>query len=583
MNSSSIKLSIIIPCYNCEKTLREAVESCYKQGFENESDFEIVMVDDGSTDNTKELMHTLASEHNNIQTFFNEKNQGGGATRNKAVTHSLGEVIFGLDSDDMLPPGTLLKMYTFLKETAKKSVCDGVTIHRSIKFNGNSIHNIDHVDVSPYPGERIPFTSLVSKTKEFCPVSVTFMYTKDAFTKAGGYPTSHGYDTQGFGWRFLCAGLSAYTCPDAEYLHRIHASESYYLREYNSGKMNYNWRDILLEHQYVFSDKAQSFIRTFNYKDFTRNIMDDLINIDGFLVPNIEEVLSKVSTINKTNSRAKDEVQSTPVYVRRNSMYGYYLRIKNRIRYEWNEILNEKRMHLYIKSIFKKLPISDNSKKRLRRILSPAWIYFIKHSTTPLSTIYGFDRGKPVDRFYIENFLKNNQDHIQGTCLELLNNEYTLTYGKGKITQSEILDIDTTNAQATIIDDLRKLEKIADNTYDCLILTQVFQFIDDLDAAISECYRILKDNGVLLATLPSVSRIDRMSGVDGDFWRFTKAGAEYLFQKQFKREKLEIRTQGNARSGIYFYAGLSEEETNKKVLAQNDPDFPLIVTVKATK
>ena len=57
MNSAHPKLSITIPCYNCEKTLREAVESCYKQGFENENDFEIVMVDDGSKDGTRELFN----------------------------------------------------------------------------------------------------------------------------------------------------------------------------------------------------------------------------------------------------------------------------------------------------------------------------------------------------------------------------------------------------------------------------------------------------------------------------------------------------------------------------------------------
>ena len=70
-----MKISIIIPCYNCAKTLREAVASCYVQKLDN---FEIVMVDDGSADNTKEIMQKLASKHPEIPFNFGEYSVGGG-------------------------------------------------------------------------------------------------------------------------------------------------------------------------------------------------------------------------------------------------------------------------------------------------------------------------------------------------------------------------------------------------------------------------------------------------------------------------------------------------------------------------
>ena len=191
-----MKISIIIPCYNCAKTLREAVASCYVQKLDN---FEIVMVDDGSADNTKEIMQKLASKHPEIKLFYHDKNKGGGATRNTAVKNSTGEIIFCLDSDDVLPASTLSKMLSFMEEKQ----CDGVTIHKSIKFSGDNVNNIHHVDVSPYSEEKIQLASLFSKNKEFSPLYVNFMYTKSAFNRTGGYPTSHGYDTQGFAWRFL--------------------------------------------------------------------------------------------------------------------------------------------------------------------------------------------------------------------------------------------------------------------------------------------------------------------------------------------------------------------------------------------
>jgi len=240
-------------------------------------------------------------------------------------------------------------------------------------------------------------------------------------------------------------------------------------------------------------------------------------------------------------------------------------------------------MKLEITNIVKKIPLPRQLKKFIRRIIRTPFFYFISSKPQPISSFYGLDRGKPIDRFYIENFLEKNRNLIKGECLELLNNSYTKKYGGEKISKSDILDIEENNTNATIIDDLRKLQTISDNTYDCIILTQVFQFIDDLDSALSACYRILKKEGVLLVTLPSLSRIDCISGVDGDYWRFTKAGAKYLFEKHFSSEKLEIETKGNARSGIYFYSGLAQEDVSRKTLLVDDGNFPLIVTVKATK
>ncbi|MDD5068948.1 MAG: glycosyltransferase, partial [Candidatus Pacebacteria bacterium] len=534
--------------------------SCYTQGFQND-EFEVLMVDDGSTDSTPALIKQLALEHKNIRYFFHEKNQGGGATRNTAVAKSLSEVIFCLDSDDLLPAGSLSKMYQYLKE--KK--CDGVSIHRSIKFGGNNIKNIDHIDVSPYPDKKIPFKSLIRPEEEFCPLDVTFMYTKNAFQKIGGYPTKHGFDTQGFSWRFLCAGLVAYTCPDAEYLHRIHFTRSYYLREYDAGRVNYNWRDILLEHYYVFNPKALHFITAFDCSNFTRNIMDELRNLGDIFVVNLKDVLEKPHPPININLPEK-------IYIRRNSLQGYVLRVKQ-----------YRNVSSLFRKIAKKLRLSPTTKKFLHRITKPATFYFLRNTSKPLSNYYGLERGEAIDRFFIENFLKENKQYIRGACLELLNNKYTNVYGGEEVTKSDILDIEDSNQKATIIDDLRQLKTITDNAYDCIILTQVFQFIDDLAAAISECHRVLKKGGTILATLPCLSRIDCVAGLEGDYWRFTLAGAKYLFQKKFLPENLSIKAHGNVRSGLFFYAGLAQEDISLKALKKDDSDFPTIISVRAIK
>lgn len=217
------------------------------------------------------------------------------------------------------------------------------------------------------------------------------------------------------------------------------------------------------------------------------------------------------------------------------------------------------------------------------KLLRPKFLYFLFKKKIPLSNIYGLERGIPVDRYYIENFLNKNKELVKGDCLELLNNDYTIKYGEKKVSKSDILDIDINNPKATIFSDLRKLDRVSDNSFDCVILTQVLQFIDDFESAISECKRVLKPGGSLLVTLPSMGRIDCASGLDGDYWRFTEASAKYIFSKYFTHEKLEIESKGNVLSGLYFWIGASQEELSKKDLDFLDKNFPTIITVRAIK
>lgn len=313
------KLTVIIPCYNCEATLREAVESCYRQGFSPE-EFEIVMVDDGSTDGTKKLMEALALEHKNIRTVFHEKNKGGGATRNTANEHASADKIFCLDSDDILPENALSKMVALMDE--KK--CDGVGIHRSIKFIGSDPSNIDRVDTFGYAGEIIPFESLLQKDGVLSPLYSTFMHTKAAFLKTGGYPTTHGFDTQGFAWRFLAAGLTAYGCPDAEYLHRTHFNKSYYLREAEGGKINYNWQDILKEHLFLFDDETQKFITSFDCRDFSRNLFNELRARKTIFKENYLSLLGTPPVIAEAPSSRK--------FIKQKSLAGLFIRARGKAR-----------------------------------------------------------------------------------------------------------------------------------------------------------------------------------------------------------------------------------------------------------
>ena len=215
----------------------------------------------------------------------------------------------------------------------------------------------------------------------------------------------------------------------------------------------------------------------------------------------------------------------------------------------------------------------------IRRVFNPWWIYLLARKTCPLSYNYGINRGVPIDRYYIEKFLEEHRSTITGHCLEIGDDKYIRTFGTpAKI---DILDYNLKNKKANIYADLRNMPQIPENIYDCIILTQVLQFIDDYESAIKECYRILKPHGAVLATMPFNSRTDVGVGIAGDYWRFTKASAEYVFKKYF--DSVSVKSMGNVLSGLGFWVGMALEEFPVRKLDMVSDEFPLLITVKAVK
>jgi SAM-dependent methyltransferase len=217
---------------------------------------------------------------------------------------------------------------------------------------------------------------------------------------------------------------------------------------------------------------------------------------------------------------------------------------------------------------------------RLRRLRRPAFLGSLG-STRPLSDNWGYDRGTPVDRYYIEAFLRDRQELIRGRVLEVKDSGYTDQFGMA-VQRRDVLDIDASNSQATIIADLSAAHSIGSNQFDCFILTQTLQYIFDTQAALDHAHRILRPGGVLLVTVPAVSPIIRKSDLP-DYWRFTRASCMTLFERPFGSGSVEVRSYGNVTSVIAFLAGLCWEELRPWQLETCDEFFPLIVGVCAKK
>src|SRR5215207_2233107 len=228
--------------------------------------------------------------------------------------------------------------------------------------------------------------------------------------------------------------------------------------------------------------------------------------------------------------------------------------------------------------------ISDERRQRLRqrmhRLSRPAWLGTIRR-TTPLSEAWGRDRGTPVDRYYIEQFLEQNRHLIRGRVLEIMNSDYTRRFGQ-RVETSDVLDIDAQNPAATFVADLAAADAVPTEAFDCFILTQTLQYVFDLPAALDHAHRILRPGGTLLCTVPSVSRIGRKY-VDSEYWRFTAASSSRLLRHAFPACAVDVRARGNVLGSVAFLMGMACEELSRRELEVDDPYFPLVITARATR
>jgi SAM-dependent methyltransferase len=210
------------------------------------------------------------------------------------------------------------------------------------------------------------------------------------------------------------------------------------------------------------------------------------------------------------------------------------------------------------------------------------WGHFRRLS--PISGAWGSDRGLPIDRHYIEQFLSLHATDIEGQVLEIKDNNYTIKYGGERVTHSDVLHKVEGNPRATIVADLTCAPELPADAYDCIICTQTLQFIYEAKAAIGTLHRILKPGGVLLVTVPGISQVSRYD-MDrwGDYWRFTTLSARLLFTEAFPRTHVTVEAYGNVQSAVSLLHGLASEELDQKALDSVDPNYEVLIAIRAVK
>ena len=205
------------------------------------------------------------------------------------------------------------------------------------------------------------------------------------------------------------------------------------------------------------------------------------------------------------------------------------------------------------------------------------------HRVTPISRCFGFDRGLPVDRYYIEHFLLRHASEIAGRVLEVGDDAYTRRFGGGRVTKSDVLHVRAGDPRATIFGDLGEPDALPENAFDCIVLTQTLQLVFDVPQAIANLHRALAPGGVALVTAPGISQIDRGEWGPTWFWSFTPVALQRLFAAVFGPEAVMLEAYGNVFAATAFLQGLAVEELDTADLDPIDHAYPVIVALRARK
>ena len=202
---------------------------------------------------------------------------------------------------------------------------------------------------------------------------------------------------------------------------------------------------------------------------------------------------------------------------------------------------------------------------------------------TPIDPNWGFERGTPIDRIYVDQFMHSRAEDIRGRVLEIAAPDYTTRFGTN-VEQVDILMASEGNPRATIVGDLANAPHVADDTFDCAIVTQTLQFVYEVRAAFRTLHRILAPGGVLLATVPGITKISPPEDDEwGEWWHYTGRSARRLAEEAFGQGNVDVRTYGNVLAAAGFLYGLAASDLRPEELASNDRLYEVTIAIRAVK
>ena len=543
-------ITIVITCYNQGKYLREAIESVLNQRYTN---IETIVIDDGSTDHTKFVVEGYAQIK-----YIYQANKGVSSARNTGIAHARGEYICFLDADDWLLPGALEINLRYIEENKELAFVSGGYMFVHMHYPFSQFVSAERLNIE----ERYP----VNEPK------VPVMQNHYMQFLKGNYIGMH-----------------------AAVLYRHWVLDEFKFDPALTGCEDY---DLFLR----ISRKYPVFDHATPIAAYRRHANNTTANTSMMLH-------SALAVLNRQKNSVKTSEEEQCLMKGKGNWKNLYLNLaywqllnplyqykREDLQFLW---LNDRK--LYFNHQIKKL--KSGCKEILKKILPSPIVKVLKKLNSrkiytppagrvnmvdlarldPFSRAFGYDRGGPVDRYYIGNFLEKNSALIKGRVLEIGDNEYTIRFGGSKVTRSDILHVNETNPNATFIGDLTNAPHLPDNGFDCIVLTQTLHLIYEYKEAIKTCYRVLKSGGSLLLTVPGISSIDAGEWKSTWYWAFTDISIKKIIEETFDANNITIDVFGNILTATAFLYGMGWPELKKQQLDWYDPSYQVTITATATK
>jgi glycosyltransferase involved in cell wall biosynthesis len=532
----SALVSVIIPCYNHGKFLAEAIKSVNQQTY---SAIEIIVVDDGSTDITKEVILTFPQVK-----YLYQQNQGLSSARNAGIKSTKGEYLVFLDADDILFEEAVAVNLNYLMENNELAFVSGGyqlrTDQNEIIFKQKEVDS-----------ER---SYLQLLRRNYIEMHATVMYRRFVFE-------NFLYDTD----LKACEDYDLYLKVARKFPVGHHSK---ILAEYRMHGNNMSGNPQLM---------LASVMKVLEKQKKNLQSNEEAIALEEGLEFNKNYYQSKLIKKFKNLDYDPDK-ESLDILKNYNKNFYFKFILKKKLRKIIKSRILKRNTPEFLKKLFFKYGL-DN------KYIPPAGNVdfgdFFR--VDPINKNFGYERGGAIDRYYVEKFLINCSTHIKGRVLEVADNDYTLRFGKTLVKNSEILDIDTENPKATLIADLRNAPQILDNTYDCIILTQMLHMVYEYQEVINTCYRILKPEGYLLLTVPGISNIDYQKFGHFWHWSFTNRVIRKILAEVFQKDKIEVTSYGNVFTASAFLYGLGLPEIKRDMLDYYDPNMQVIISAQAQK
>ncbi len=605
--SAAPRVSVVIPCYNLGAYVTEAVDSVLAQTYQ---DFEILIVDDGSTDPA--TISVLDALDRPKTTVFRTPNRGLAAARNFLVGHARGEYLCALDADDRLHPEYLTRTLAVLERDA------------SIGFVSTRMQMFG-AETREWPDDtRCDLETLLCHD----PVHCAALVRRSAVLAAGGYDErmAHQGNEDWDLWIGIAeSGLSGVILDEVLFFYRrregsmsddctrgdAHLDSVEHIVRKHEGSYRAHlpavtrWKDASLadldarnasargrhhgngrDSRAISRRAGRAEAPARRDRGTARQADRSRIGLPGRFgrgggsagLGELEGDRATARVVRRVHGRSPTRPTMS------NDVTAALLDKERRILEAQlrHDALSHHRVALDAELHALKRDIADVV-QRLRALGRDRVEFGDLRRTTPISPVWGLDRGLPLDRYYIEGFLDRHRLDIGGRVLEVKDSGYTRMFGGERVTRADVLDVDAGNANATVVADLSRADAIPDDAYDCFILTQTLGVIYDAAAAVRHAVRVLKPGGVLLCTLPAAGRIRYEEGLDGDFWRFTEGSVRRLFGEALPPSAFEVAGHGNVLTCAAFLYGLAQDELTREELDVVDPFFPLVYTVRAMK